>query len=248
MLEDLEQSGRMTEDASEAKWVVDALEKMVAHENMPQLKTRAEELIKSVNERLMSTYPLLSPRVPINPDNIWEELEAAGYTRTDVTEQVELQQQPEQTKEEQPPPHVDDEMAQTAGKLLERVADNTSSKFQNSQFLELMRRLRDREVRVEGDKMVDVSSSSAQISSQSSAPFSVVSSSEPSKEFSPASSTIPPVDPTILNHAATDFEMPAGLADEEELSGLSRYSTNEPITDEISDQFSYYNTNAAYHR
>ena len=49
-----------------------------------------------------------------------------------------------------------DELAATAGQLLDSVADNQSAKFGNSKFLELMRKLRDREVWVEGDKMVDV--------------------------------------------------------------------------------------------
>ncbi|KAI9814397.1 MAG: hypothetical protein M1827_003253 [Pycnora praestabilis] len=48
-----------------------------------------------------------------------------------------------------------DELARTAGQLLDSVKDNQSQKFQESTFLELMRRLRDREVVVEGDKMVD---------------------------------------------------------------------------------------------
>jgi hypothetical protein len=45
-------------------------------------------------------------------------------------------------------------LAITAGQLLDRVRDNQSEKFQNSQFLKLMRQLRDREVVVEGDKIV----------------------------------------------------------------------------------------------
>jgi hypothetical protein len=49
-----------------------------------------------------------------------------------------------------------DELAQTAGRLLDSVKDNQSQKFQESTFLSLMRRIRDREVRVEGDKMVEV--------------------------------------------------------------------------------------------
>jgi hypothetical protein len=53
----------------------------------------------------------------------------------------------------------DDELAQTAANLLERVSDNRTSKFKNSAFLGLMRQLADREVRVEGDKMVPVSTS-----------------------------------------------------------------------------------------
>ncbi|TAQ83278.1 hypothetical protein B7494_g8399 [Chlorociboria aeruginascens] len=48
-----------------------------------------------------------------------------------------------------------DALAQTAGLLLDSVKDNQSSKFQNSQFLELMRQLRDREIAVEGDNLVE---------------------------------------------------------------------------------------------
>lgn len=49
----------------------------------------------------------------------------------------------------------DDDLANTAGELLDRVSDNTSQKFQQSSFLALMRQLRDGEVKVDGDKMVD---------------------------------------------------------------------------------------------
>lgn len=54
---------------------------------------------------------------------------------------------------------VDDaeELARTAGQLLENVKGERSQKFQESNFLSLMRQLRDKEVRVEGDKLVDVS-------------------------------------------------------------------------------------------
>ena len=50
-----------------------------------------------------------------------------------------------------------DALAETATQLLENVKDDTSSKFQQSNFLTLMRQLRDREVHVEGDKLVQVS-------------------------------------------------------------------------------------------
>lgn len=65
----------------------------------------------------------------------------------------------DQRKEEQQNGNADeaDELARTAGNLLEKVQGDTSQKFQESQFLGLMRQLRDREVRVEGDKLVDVS-------------------------------------------------------------------------------------------
>lgn len=50
-----------------------------------------------------------------------------------------------------------EELARTAGQLLENVKGDQSQKFQESHFLALMRQLRDKEVRVEGDKLVDVS-------------------------------------------------------------------------------------------
>jgi len=52
-----------------------------------------------------------------------------------------------------------DALARTAAQLLDSVRHNQSNKFQNSQFLELMRQLRDREVMVEGDKIVGGGSS-----------------------------------------------------------------------------------------
>ena len=45
-----------------------------------------------------------------------------------------------------------DELARTAGQLLTSVQHDTSDKFQNSQFLALMRKIRDGEVRVEGEE------------------------------------------------------------------------------------------------
>lgn len=61
----------------------------------------------------------------------------------------------EQQRQEIPQKADDDALAETAGELLEKVKHNKSEKFQNSQFLGLMRKLRDRETKVEGDKMVE---------------------------------------------------------------------------------------------
>ena len=56
-------------------------------------------------------------------------------------------------------PEVDDasELARTAGELLESMKYERSQKFEKSNFLSLMRQLRDREVQVEGDEIVEVS-------------------------------------------------------------------------------------------
>lgn len=50
-----------------------------------------------------------------------------------------------------------DELARTAGHLLDSVRNDQSQKFQQSNFLALMRRIRDREVEVEGDDFREVS-------------------------------------------------------------------------------------------
>lgn len=52
-----------------------------------------------------------------------------------------------------------DDLARTAGQLIENLKDEQSSKFQQSNFMQLMRQLRDKEVRIEGDSMVSVSAS-----------------------------------------------------------------------------------------
>lgn len=52
-----------------------------------------------------------------------------------------------------------DALSRTAGELLHKVQNDHSDKFQNSQFLQLMRQLRDKEVTVEGDKLVDINGS-----------------------------------------------------------------------------------------
>lgn len=48
-----------------------------------------------------------------------------------------------------------DAMARTAAHLLDTVRNNTSEKFTNSEFFQLMRQFRDKELTVAGDKIVD---------------------------------------------------------------------------------------------
>lgn len=74
-----------------------------------------------------------------------EHLEAAEEVKTQ-----EAEEQAQQTQAQE-----DDALAATAQELLEKVEHNQTDKFRNSQFLNLMRKLRDREMKVEGDKMVE---------------------------------------------------------------------------------------------
>lgn len=252
----LEKSGTLVQDANEGKWIVDSLQRIVNRDAPQEVKTRAEELIKAINQRLMSQYPLGS-RVQMSEEQIWQDLEAAGYMRTPEPLQHFEQKPEEEQKQEQPPRNEDDEMAATAGRLLERVADNTSEKFQNSQFLGLMRRLRDREVRVQEDKIVEVDASTQQPTNTMTTPQTTISQ-QPSQSQPPSSTQIPEIDPTILSHAATDFEAPIYYGEEPQQP--QQYAQPPPpssphnplreslIADEISEQYRYYNVHAAYHR
>ena len=60
-----------------------------------------------------------------------------------------------QKKSSQQPDNDGDELARTAAVLLESVKDETNPKFQNSQFLGLMKQLRDGQMVVEGNQMVE---------------------------------------------------------------------------------------------
>ncbi|KAK6335287.1 hypothetical protein TWF718_010720 [Orbilia javanica] len=63
----------------------------------------------------------------------------------------------EDVKEEQDKSRDDaDELARTAGQLVDTLSQDTSRKFQESQFVALMRKLRDKSVKVEDGKMVEV--------------------------------------------------------------------------------------------
>ena len=156
-LEDLEASGSLFNDLSEARWCLGALKNVLDADVAADAKSRSSSLIEKINARLMSMYPVNAPSIPINSRTIWDDLKDAGYT-LETPHQEPVQEEPQEEKKEQDQhPNDDDEMAETAARLLDSVADNTSEKFRQSTFLELMRRLRDREVRVEGDKMVEVS-------------------------------------------------------------------------------------------
>lgn len=86
---------------------------------------------------------------------------------TPIVQQEEPQAQPQSSDQQ---PEVDEELAHTAGLLLNNVADNQSEKFQQSSFFSLMREFRDYEKKVEGDKVVDVVSSSQEATPKAATP------------------------------------------------------------------------------
>ncbi|KAK0533857.1 hypothetical protein OC835_002885 [Tilletia horrida] len=71
--------------------------------------------------------------------------------------QAEQQPQTEEPQQQQRPLNTiedADELAQTAGRLMETIAHEEDTKFKQSRFLDLMRRLRDREAGIEGTDIV----------------------------------------------------------------------------------------------
>jgi hypothetical protein len=82
----------------------------------------------------------------LQPNDTLSQKDEQPVIKPDVNEDV---------HEEQSCAKDSDDIAWVAGQLLDSVQNNSSQKFQNSSFLALMRRLRDHEVVVEGDKMVE---------------------------------------------------------------------------------------------
>ncbi|KAK9323005.1 hypothetical protein V1517DRAFT_321598 [Lipomyces orientalis] len=72
-----------------------------------------------------------------------------------VQEALSRQEEAERTNEDVEWQDNDDGLAVIAGELLESLGSNQTQKFKDSTFLSLMRRLRDKEVVVQGNKMVE---------------------------------------------------------------------------------------------
>ncbi|KAL2427002.1 hypothetical protein ABEF95_006446 [Exophiala dermatitidis] len=100
---------------------------------------------------------------PASVDQLGESLQQAESDQTIKIGSDAIQYR-DQKADSQKNPEQDrrdaDELARTAGLLLNSVQHDTSSKFQNSQFLDLMRRIRDREVEVQNNDLQTVGSNS----------------------------------------------------------------------------------------
>jgi hypothetical protein len=126
---------RAFEDAANAE-VAKEMESQSQEQDVSQAAQEVQ--LNESAERFMSASPALEVQAPIP---------------VQARIGADLIHNPSESPE--PQPEDPDALARTAGQLLESVRSNTSQKFQNSQFLQLMRQLRDREVQVEGDKIVE---------------------------------------------------------------------------------------------
>lgn len=127
------------EDAFARAFDEAAQQELLTEQSLEQeqsLELGQDVLLNESAERFLGSESLQEPRERIGADLIHD---------------------PDQDSKLDPSQQNDpDALARTAGQLLNSVKDNQSTKFQNSMFLELMRQLRDKEVMVEGDKIVDV--------------------------------------------------------------------------------------------
>lgn len=132
-----------------------------SHERVVQ--TALENVWKS-ERTLLAENPIELQNFDAQLDNLAPEvrrvLQQVSETRTTETTRpvAPLQNLPPQQRQQSPVqgPVQHDELAQTAAELLDKVSHDQSAKFQNSTFLDLMRKLKNREVQVEGDEMVTV--------------------------------------------------------------------------------------------
>ena len=118
----------------------------------------------AAQEEMLSQEAAVSQRDMQQETRLGEEelddVMADGRPMMDITDADLLRRIPTNEMEEaieQQQAADNDDLARTASELLDKVQNNQTEKFQNSAFLGLMRRLRDHEVKVEGDKMVEVS-------------------------------------------------------------------------------------------
>lgn len=142
---------RQEQDSINAPSAIDGKTSAMPSQQTPAMAPRQDQtfdpaslLGPSIQREQLPTGSIIdgSPLDPIGSDLILAEAEKRSE---DKGKQVEG------------PSDEADELARTAGSLLENVQHDNSQKFKQSNFLNLMRQLRDREVRVEGDKLVDVS-------------------------------------------------------------------------------------------
>ncbi|KAK7606830.1 peroxin 20 [Phyllosticta paracitricarpa] len=142
-----EQTGSSRE--SQDLGVADALERAQAEEQAALGGYRTSEDILEAVDSFSSSRVQRDSQQP-NIDPVTTEAREPEVRHVDAREDAQQEQQ-------HVPNQEDEELARTAGQLLDSVSHDTSEKFQQSNFLALMRKLRDYEVRVDGDKVVEVS-------------------------------------------------------------------------------------------
>ncbi|QDS74319.1 hypothetical protein FKW77_004104 [Venturia effusa] len=122
----------------------------------PQVNHLADlDLSQDMDQELTHEEPWPKKMATEYTQALMDELDQENFDRTSQQLQTDKEKlEPEQKG------FTDAELARTAGALLDSVSHDTSSKFQESVFLQLMRRIRDHEIRIEGEQFVENTSPS----------------------------------------------------------------------------------------
>ena len=144
----LEEFGNLPPEVIRNSGIDRTLRALIKLDSIPQdevynFRTRARELNARYANILEHSVANISA-ADLAPET---EAQLIGADTIPAKEQSTLASQPEDSEE----------LAKTAGALLDSVKHDQSQKFRESNFLSLMRRLRDREVQVQGDEFKDVS-------------------------------------------------------------------------------------------
>lgn len=94
----------------------------------------------------------MDPLIQEGQDPVAYDMNDIGLDHLGQEEQFEEHQDQDQSPEVEA-----DALSKTAGQLLDNLKHEHSEKFANSNFMTLMRQLRDKEVRVDGERFVEVS-------------------------------------------------------------------------------------------
>jgi hypothetical protein len=122
----------------------------------PQVQHRLASLPYTTNIPYEQTIQQPIPQEPKFDDEAFE------LAFAEAEKAIQPTVKPEPVMEEEPklsPEEEADRLAQTAGELFDRLQheQDTNEKFRNSTFMALMKKLRDREVVVSGNEMVETS-------------------------------------------------------------------------------------------
>ncbi|KAF9010527.1 hypothetical protein BDQ17DRAFT_1387762 [Cyathus striatus] len=111
-----------------------------------------------LNNFRMNSISMFAPQIHnpiVNHSISWEKEFSAQELALNTTNAPVIQQEQQQPETTQLSRNEGDELARAAGLLLENVKHEQNPKFQNSQFMGLMKQLRDGMVVVEGNQMVE---------------------------------------------------------------------------------------------
>jgi alpha-galactosidase/6-phospho-beta-glucosidase family protein len=119
-----------------------------------------ESAFEAANQDWLESERQLDELMSDNMQSDMPEAEVAQFDiRTDRVPAPFVEQDQRQQEQIVDPKEESDALARTAGELLDSVSHDTSDKFAKSSFLALMRQLRDKELRVDGENFINASPS-----------------------------------------------------------------------------------------